>query len=394
MSTPKSASRVLRFLASAALAAFLAASLPAADVLASEASDAHKQAKEMQSAWKKEKDEAKKAELKAQFDAFCKSKADILTLQKLSRLDLMYLGQIQGMAGMKAEAVATIRKAVESKEETQYGSIIHANLVQAILDSGDMDAAFAEMNKLREVYPGAKEGKVSAMNVGMASRAAGKHSVAVEALKIAHEAGEPSAIKPLCNSLLLLGQKDEAAKLAKEAVEKGVPQLKEDLLVHAEIVGRIGGPAPALSFDACVPPGEPEIGERVVVLGFWNMSAKTAKWVLRLMDSIKKGYGDDVVTLAVTTYYKKNAETGKIEDSVTPELERTQASAFRDQESFAGRMAFLKDEAAMKEWGVSALPHVVVIGKDKTLLFAHTMNVLDQTDTNILKGVLDKALGK
>jgi len=102
-----------RLFLSAVLATFLAAS-PA---FASEASDAMKQAKEMQSAWKKEKDDAKKAELKAQLESFCKSKAELLLPQKLTRVDMMYAGQLQGLAGMKTEAVATIRKAVESKEE-------------------------------------------------------------------------------------------------------------------------------------------------------------------------------------------------------------------------------------------------------------------------------------
>lgn len=376
------------------LAAMLATFLAASPAFAGEAREALDQAKAKLAAWKKEKDETKKAEIKADFDTFCKLKIDLLAPQTLSRLDTMYLGQLQGVAGMKTDAVATIKKAVASKEASDHAHVIHANLVLAMAEVPDLDGALAELKTFQTTYAGKSEVKPAAMKVGMTARAEGKHAVAAEALGIANDAGEITAVKPLCNSLLLLGKQPDAVKIAKDAIEKGPPQIKEDMLVHAGIVERIGRPAPALTFDAFVPAGEPDLNEKVVVLGFWNMSAKTAKWNLRLMDSIKKGYGDDVATLAVTTYYKKDAESGKIADTVTPDVERGQASQFRDQEGFGGRMAFLKDEASMKEWGVSALPHVVVVAKDRTLLFAHTMNPADDTDRNILKSVLDQALGK
>lgn len=378
-----------RFALTAALTLALAAS-----AFASDASDAFRQAKEMHSAWKKEKDEAKKAELQAQLDSYCKQKVEVLGASKLTRLDTMYFGQLQGIAGLKNEAIATLRAAVASKEETQYASVIHANLVQAIIDAGDLDAAFAELKVMKGLYDTAKETKVASMNVGMALRGALKFEASCEALRMALDLNEFAAVKPLCNGLLLSGQKEKAVATAKEAIEKAPAQMREDLTLHAAMVERVGTPAPALAFDAFVPAGEPDLAERIVVLGFWNVSAKTMKWTFKLLDRIKQGYGDDVVCLAATTYYKKNAETGKLEEGMAPEVERGFGSQLRDQEGYGGRLAYLKDEAAVKEFGLSALPHFVVIGKDRTLLFAHTMNPADGTDTAILKSVLDKALGK
>lgn len=379
------------------LALVLGAAL-AAPAFASEAGDAYKEATAKKDAVRKAgKDEAKRQEAEAEFTAFAKGKAEALAPQKagMTRVDLMYLGWLQFWGGDKQAGIATVREAVTSKAETKYATAIHANLVKMLIDAGEPDGAGVEADKMKELYPEAKETKAVILDVGLAHRGALNFEKAAKWLRDAWAIGNTDATKPLVTSLVMMGKKDEAVAAAKEAVEKGIPQKKEDMQVLADVTEKIGTDVSGLlAFDAFVPAGDVEIKGKVVVLGFWNVSSRTFRMTLNLLDSIKKEYGDDVTPLAATTYYKKNPESGKIEEDMTPDAERGWGSKLVfDQEGWRGRIAYLKDEATQKALGLTGLPHYVVVGKDGTLLWAFAMNY-PEADVKILRKILDQATGR
>jgi tetratricopeptide (TPR) repeat protein len=384
------------------LALVLGAALAASPAYASEASDAYKQAMDLKAAIKKAPDEAAKAEAKKNLADFAKSKADVLVPQKgsLTKLGVMYVGLLQGMAGQTEDGIKTLREAVDKKageEEAKYNATIHLNLVQALLDAGQPDGAADEVGKMMTLYTEAKEIKTATMNLGMTYRAALKHEKAAEWLQKAWDAGNTNATKPLINSLLIAGKKDAAVAAAQQAIDKGIPQLKEDMETVKAMVQKVGTDVgPMLAFDGFVPTGDPKLDDKVVIMGFWNVSAKSFKWTLKLLDHLKKEYGEDVVCIAATTYYKKSAETGQMDPAMTPETERGFGAQLADQESWRGWMGYLKDEPALKAWGVSALPHFVVVTKDRKLGFAHTMDMTagGETDIKILKSYLNGVLGR
>lgn len=379
------------------LALTLGAALVQSPAFASEASDAHKGALELKTAIKKAgNDEAARTAAQSALKDFAKSKADILQEKRgsLSKLDLMYLGLLQCMAGSSDTGIETLRVAVEKKEETKYGANIHANLVQALLDAGQPDGAAIEVAKMLEIYTEAKEVKIAVMNLGMAYRSALNFEKSALWLQRAFDLGDMNATKPLVNNLLMLGKQEAAVAAAQAAIEKGVPQQKDDMQTLKDITEKIGSDVTEiLKFDAFVPSGGPDLSDKVVVLVFSHGSAKTFKACLKLCDRVKKFLGDDVVPILTTTYYKKNFESGKIEDSVTPEMERDFGAKLVDQENWRGWMGYLKDEAAMKAWGVSALPHVVIVSKDRKLLFAHTFDLSDrgERDWAVMEKVLEGA---
>lgn len=386
--SPRSAKRAIL---ARGFAAALALSFIAAPALASEASDAFKKAKEMQKAAKNEGDEAKKKELQDAYAAFVKERAEALKTATLSRMDLTYLAQLQAMAGSFDDAVASARKAVESKEETKYGAEIHLNLIDVLLDKGDIDAAAEEAGKFVKVNEGHKLCKTALVNVGMAYRKKLDFAKSAQYLDMALQLPEWAIVKALVNNYMMLGQKDKAIAVVKHTIEKGPAVIKDDMNTLLAITEKTGEKFTLPKFESYVPVGEPELDGKVIVLAVWNASAKTLKWTFKVLDAVKSGYGDNVTPLAVTTYYKKNVETGKMDESVTPEQERGWGAQLKDQFGFGGRLAYYSSEAELKEIGMSALPHVVVIGKDGKLLFAHTMNTLDNTDMDILKKVLDEA---
>lgn len=385
------ATRTPKLALALALAAALSFAAPAA--FASEASDAHKQLLEKRKAAKSEKDKDKRAELETEILAFCKERSDALKTQKLSRMDTCYLGLIQSAAGLHDDAVATCKAAVESKEETKYGTFIHISYVDVLVAKGDVDAAAAECEKMRTAYEGQKEVKVAFGNVGMAMRKAKQYEKSAKLLETAVELGTWEFVKTVVNNWLLVGNKERAVAIANVAVEKGPPAIKEDMQVVADFAAKVGTKIDLPKFDGFVPPTEPPLEGKVVVLAAWNLSARTTERTLKVLDMVKSGFGDDVACLAVTTYYKKNAETGKLDESVTPEQERAWGSTIRDNFTYGGRMAWFPSEADMKSIGVAALPYFCVIGKDGTLLFGHTMQFgPDSPDFDILGDVIKAAL--
>ncbi|MCE9634531.1 MAG: hypothetical protein K8T90_02405 [Planctomycetes bacterium] len=379
------------------LALTLGVALAQSSAFASEASEAHKAALELKAAIKKAgSDEAARTAAQTALKDFAKSKADILQEKRgsLTKLDLMYLGLIQCMAGNNDTGIETLRVAVEKKEETKYGANIHANLVQALLDANQPDGAAVEVDKMLALYTEAKEVKIAVMNLGMAYRGALNFEKSAHWLQKAFDLGDMNATKPLVNDLLMLGKQEAAVAAAQLAIEKGVPQQKDDMQTLKDITEKIGSDVTEqLKFDAFVPSGGPDMTDKVVVLIFSHGSAKTFKVCLKLCDKVKKLLADDVVPILTTTYYKKNFESGKIDDSVTPEMERDFGAKLVDQENWRGWMGYLKDEAATKAWGVSALPHVVIVSKDRKLLFAHTFDLSDRGDRDwaVMQKVLESA---
>lgn len=345
----------------------------------------------------KKGDEAARKEAQEKLVASAKAKVEqFLPLRdSLSKGDMVYVGLMQGMAGDAEGGITTLRLAVEKREETKYGANYHANLVQALIEANQPDGAAAEAEKMQALYEG-KDLKTPLMNVGMAYRKEMKFDKSAQWLAAAFEAGNTNATKPWVNSLLMAGKQSEAVAAAKLGVEKGIPQQKEDMQVLVNVTEKIGSDVSDILHFDFAQGGEPDMKDKVIVMGFWNVSSKTFKWTLKLLDRIKRDYGDDVVCIAATTYYKKDAGTGKIDESMSPETERSFGLQLADQESWRGWMGYLPNEAAVKAWGVSALPHFTVTGRDRVLLFAHTMDPTGGGDTDIaiLRKVLDSATGR
>ena len=114
-----------------------------------------------------------------------------------------------------------------------------------------------------------------------------------------------------------------------------------------------------------------------------------------MLDRLKSDYGGlGVECLAVTTYYKKNPETGQIEADMTADAEWAFADKLHSQEGLSVQMACTKDEAELKYLGLSGLPYFVVVGPNGRLLFSHTMNSRDKqgTDLRLLRAAIETAL--
>jgi len=379
-----------RTLAPLALAFALALAGPA---LASEASEAYKQAKELEKAVSRARDDAAEAEAKVKLEDFCKSAAERLAAGKLSKMDMLYLGYVQSYGGMHDAAVATMRQAVADPAETKFGANVHAGLVDALVAKGDLATALEEVRAMRAQYQDHKLVKTQAMKVGLGLRGARDYAKSAEALELSLAMNDLGAAKTLVNDYLLLGQQDKAVATAERAVEMATGPDKAEMETVLAITRKVGQPMP-LDFAAFVPAGAPpELAGKVVVLGFWNVSARTLEWTMGVLKSIHSGFGaSGVETLAVTTYYKKDAETGQMDEAMPPEKEHEVANLFRSQYGYTGAVAFARDEAALKEMGLSGLPYFMVVGKDGKLLFAHVVNPASGSgDVELLRDTIEKA---
>lgn len=378
-----------RLLVTAAL--LFAAALPA---LASEASDALKEAEGRRKTVDQIADDGERRDADAKLKEFAERRSKELLAGQLGKMDIAYVGKMLGVAGLHDSAIEVLRKAVADPGQTKYGSHIHAYLIQALIDGGKRAESLDELNKMEAQYAGDKQLKAMCMNVGMALRAHGDHEKAADALGKALQMKNTAALKPLVNSLLMIGRKDAAIETIGWAMEKGGEARSEEFVPLLEITKKVGTKVP-LAFDAFAPDGTPEMQGKVVVLGFWNVSARTFKWTLQVLEGIRAKYGlENVVTLGVSTYYKKNPDTGQIEADMTPEREREFGMSYRDQYGYQGFLAYTKDEAALTELGLSGLPYFMVFDREGTLVWTHTVNPADDTDVNILRAEVAKRTGQ
>lgn len=380
------------FVALVLAASFLVAAPPRA-ASASEASDAYKKAMTLQKQKRRTRDDAAREDLQKQLTELSNRLTKKLAGAKLSKGDQAYLGRVQSIAGQHDQAVATLRKAVLDPSPTKYGDTWHAYLVQALIDKGDGPAAFAELEAMQRQYSSSKQVKKMSFNVGMALRGQMEFEKSAAALQIALDARNPAALKPLVNSYLMAGLKHKAVSAAEDALAKvGDGGHRESYEVILGVAKQVGGKIP-LEFDAFTGGDKPELGGSVVVMGAWNVSSTSLKYTMGLLESIRNVFGNQgVVTLGITTYYKKNPETGKIEEGMSADAERSMGLEFK--QNYQGLLAYTKDRAGLQKLGVSGLPHFVVVGKDGTLLFSHTLDRTSDTDTKILRSVIEKALAK
>lgn len=372
--------------------ALLVLVLPSRPAFASDASDAHKQASALKKAVESAKGDDEKKDAQSKLEAFCRDKSAALQGKDKSPLDLAYIGLIQSMGGMYDEAIATLRSAVNDKRENKYLPNIHGYLVDTMIDAGKPMEAFAELEKMAVLHTGSKPLKTVSMNVGMALRGTMNFPESAKALEMALAERNAAAIKPLVNSYLMANDKEGAIKAVETAIEKADDKQKPELEVLLATTKAIGHKL-AFAPVAIVPAPAPEIAGKVKVLGVWNPDAGTMRWTLALLDAVRNRYASQpVVALGVSTYYKKDAASGKMDENMTPEAEHDQGVKIRDQWEYKCELAFVKTEAELDALGRTALPYFVVLDKDDTLLFAHVMNRSDRADVDILYKVIEKAI--
>ena len=281
----------------------------------------------------------------------------------------------------------------KSETDPKTQARLHQRLVNALAEKGDVGPAWTAFDAFAAECADAKTLKSAALAVGMAAREAGRYDVAIPAMERSIALGntDKPTTKLYINTLLLNGDKAKAVAVARAAVEANPTDDNwKYVLTAAE---RVGEAAPSLDFESYVPTGKPMTEGKVVVLGMWNVSAKTLRWIMSALRQLDERYrGHPVVVMGLTTYYKKNDETGLLD--LTPEAERAQAQLVRENYNFDGVLAFAADETRLREFGYSALPYFAVVGKDGKLLFASTLNPAGGGDLKILNGVIQDAVAK
>jgi tetratricopeptide (TPR) repeat protein len=379
-----------------ALLAVLALLLTVSTSFASEASDAYKEAKVRATAADRAETEEDRAAQRADLQDWARSKSRAILAKNPGRMDMGHVGRMQTVAGLYDDAIATLEKAIADPRKTKYESYIYLFYARALIGGEQWDKAYSAFEKMKTDYGGEKNTKIAAMSVGMAMRTQRRWKESAAALDVSLKMKNAAALKPLVNSLLLDGQKDAAIAAIEYAIEKagegGADPAHQILLGVAKNWGEVV-PYEIVDF---APGPAPDLKGKVVVMGFWNVSAGTLRWTMESLQYFFDSFPpvDGVETLAVTTYYKKNPDTGMIEEDMTPEAEQTHGLAYRNQWGFQGQLAYLKDREAMQALGVSAFPCIVVIGKDGKLLYSHTINREDPTEIDVIADIIKKAAGK
>jgi tetratricopeptide (TPR) repeat protein len=360
---------------------------------ASEASDSSKKAIALSKNVDRAQTEDDRAAAEAELREYVERRSKYLSNQELGKMDTAYLGRMQSYGGMHDEAIATLQKALAHPGATKYGYYIHFFYVKALIRAGKPAESFEAWKAMKKEFPEDKRTKQGAMSVGMALRGARMWKESTVALGAALQGKNPSALKPLVNSLLMEDRKDEAIKAIDWAIEtageagadEAHPILRAITLKHGEKID--------LPFDAFAPEEAVDTEGKVVVMGFWNVSAGSLRWTMQLLESLYQQFPPlkGVVTLGVSTYYQKDPDTGTFNDAMSPEAEREIGVSYRNQYGYSGQLAYVKDREALQALGCSAFPYVVVVGKDGTLLYAHTINRADPTELEVLREIIDKA---
>jgi tetratricopeptide (TPR) repeat protein len=311
-------------------------------------------------------------------------------------MDIGYVGRMQSKAGLYDDAIVTLEKAVADPRPSKNASYIHLFYVRALIGAGQYDKAFTAYEKMSVEFEGQKNAKIAAKDIGAAMRSQRRWKEAAVALDFALKSKDAASLKPLVNTLLLDGRKADAIAAIEYAIEKAGEKGADASHPILMQLAKTWGEPVTLEFDAFAPGPAPDLTGKVVVMGFWNTGAGSMRWTMGTLNAIFDTFPpvDGVEVLAVTRYYKKNPDTGKIEDTMTPEAEREHGLAYRETHSFQGQLAYMKDLASMEALGMSALPHIVVVGKDGRLLYSHTINRRDPTEVDVILDIIKKAAGK
>ncbi len=379
-----------------AMLAVLSLLLSVSAAFASAANDAYKQVKKMADAAARAGSDEERASLQAEVQDLAKSKARGLLAMDLQRMDIAYVGRMQSAAGLYTDAIPTLEKAIADPRNSNFESFMHLFYVRALIGAEQYDKAFAAFEKMSKDFEGEKNTKFAAMSMGLAMRTQRRWKESVVALDLSLKMKNAAALKPLVNSLLLDGRKDAAIAAVEYAIEKaGERGAMEAHPILLQLVKNWGETVPVEILEYAPGPA-PDLDGKVLVMGFWNVSAGSMRWTMQTLQYFFDAFPPvaGVETLAVTTYYKKNPDTGKFEDDMTPEAERAHGIAYRETYGFQGQLAYMKDREAMMALGVSAFPHIVVIGKNRTLLYAHTINRRDPTEIAVILDIIKKAAGQ
>jgi len=376
--------------------AVLALVMTASHAFASAASDAYKQAKKMATAVDRAASDEERAAKETELHDWAKTKASALLGQNLGRMDIAYVGRMQSAAGLYDDAITTLEKAIGDPRKSKYESYMYLFYVRALIGAEQHDKAFAVFQKMSVDYGAEKNAKIAAMSMGLAMRAKRRWKESAVALDFSLKMKNAAALKPLVNSLLLDGQKDAAIKAIEYAIEKAGEKGADEAHPILMAITKKWGETLPLEFVDFAPGPAPDIEGKVVVMGFWNVSAGTLRWTMGTLQGLFDMFPPTagVETLAVTTYYKKNPDTGKIEEAMTPEEEHAHGLAYRETLGFRGQLAYVKDREALKALGVSAFPCITIVGKDGKLLYSHTVNRNDPTEIAVIQDIIKNAAAK
>ena len=384
---------MLQPLRRAVMAAILCV-LAASAAFASEASDAYKEADRLAEVVERAATDEERAAAEKELRAYVERRSAALSAQKLSKMDTAYLGRMQSRGGMHAEAIATLEKAIADTSPTKYASHIHIFYVRALIAAGQPEKAFKAWETMAAQFSGDKNTKIAAMSVGLALRSARLWRESAKALDYALRDKDAAALKPLVHSLLMAGDRAGAVAAIEVAMEAaGEAGADEAHPILLGITKRFGETID-LGVQDYAPGPAPELEGKVVVAGFWNVSAGTLRWTMEVLQGLFDEFPptSGVEVLAISTYYQKNPETGLFEDDMTPEVERKHGLDYRTQYGFRGQLAYVKDREALQALGCSAFPYLIVVGKDGRLQNSPTVNRDDPTELEVVRDIVRKAL--
>ncbi len=168
--------------------------------------------------------------------------------------------------------------------------------------------------------------------------------------------------------------KDEAAKKSLEGADRLISQLQKSIDRAKRLAELIGKDAVPLEVEAWVngdPLTEADLKGKVVLLDFWAVWFGPCIATFPHLREWHEKYADrGLVIVGLTRYYnyawdpdadRPMRAQGK--ERVAPEKEREMLAKFAERHKLHHRFAIQKDDALSDYYGVSGMPHVVLIDR-------------------------------